>query len=89
MQKRSIAEAEKIYEQVAAGKTNEVPGLLEQWLREGKMSEKDAIYEAAGLFSTAIDSVSFEPFCIITKIVYIVAQGIKFLTTKFNHNKIN
>ncbi len=65
MQKRSIQEAEKIYDLVASGKTSEVPGLLEQWLMEGKMNERDAIYEAAGLFSTAVDSVRYNLHFII------------------------
>jgi len=61
MLKRSMGEAERIYDLVTAGTVREVPGLLEQWLTEGKINDKEAIYEAAGLFSTAVDSVSLFP----------------------------
>ncbi len=59
MNKRGMSEALRIFDLVAAGKTTESPGLLEQWLREGKMSEKDAINEAVGLFGAAVDSVRY------------------------------
>ena len=65
MQKRSIEEAERIYDLVTAGTIQEVPGLLEQWLTEGKIDEKEAIYEAAGLFSTAVDSVRMLPVMLL------------------------
>jgi hypothetical protein len=41
-----------------AGKKSEVPGLLEQWLMEGKMSEQDALNESIGIFTGGVDTVS-------------------------------
>ena len=35
----------------------EVQGLLEQWLREGKMTEEEALMNAADLFFAGVDTV--------------------------------
>ena len=39
------------------GEESEVPGLLEQWLREGKLSEEEAITESIGSFMAGVDTV--------------------------------
>ena len=36
---------------------SEVQGLLEQWLREGKMNEREALALSAGMFFTGVDTV--------------------------------
>ena len=37
---------------------SEVQGLLEQWLREGKLEKQDAIMQAVDGFSAGLESVS-------------------------------
>ena len=37
---------------------NEVQGLLEQWLREGKMSVEEALMLSADMFFAGVDTVS-------------------------------
>lgn len=40
-----------------AGEEGETPGLLEQWLREGKIDQEQVITEAMGIFSAGVDTV--------------------------------
>ena len=42
---------------------SEVRGLLEQWLREGKMTEELALMLSADMFSAGVDTVNFE--CVV------------------------
>lgn len=49
---------EKVYARIESGETRDTPGLLEQWLREGKLSLDQAIAEASAMFSTGVDTVS-------------------------------
>ena len=51
-------EVDRITALVKAGKESSTPGLLEQWLREGKLSEEVAVYEALQLFPAGVNSVS-------------------------------
>ena len=53
----SMKHAERVWEKIKAGEESEVQGLLEQWLREGKMTESEAISLASDLFSAGVDSV--------------------------------
>ena len=39
------------------GEKSEVPGLLEQWLREGKLSEEEAITESIAALMGGMDTV--------------------------------
>ena len=50
-------EAGRLYSRLNAGEESEVPGLLEQWLREGKMSEEEALNESVGMFLAGVDTV--------------------------------
>ena len=50
-------EADRLYSRLNAGEESEVPGLLEQWLREGKMSEEEALNESVGMFLAGVDTV--------------------------------
>ena len=43
------------------GDADRTPGLLEQWLEEGKLSREQAIIEAANMFWAGVDSVCFKP----------------------------
>ena len=43
---------------VKAGEETSVQGLLEQWLREGKMTEAEAIMASGDLFAAGVDTVS-------------------------------
>ena len=48
---------ERLCARLEAGEESETPGLLEQWLREGKLSVDDAIVEASGMFMAGVDTV--------------------------------
>ena len=50
-------ETEKLYARLEKGVESEAPGLLELWLREGKMTEEEAITEASAIFGAAVDTV--------------------------------
>ena len=50
--------AERVWEKIKAGEESEVQGLLEQWLREGKMTETEALLSATDMFTAGVDSVS-------------------------------
>lgn len=58
IQKRSKDEQERICALVAAKKESPQPGLLEQWLREGKISKERAMIEAYNLLPAGVDTVS-------------------------------
>ena len=51
-------EMEKLCARLEKGEENETPGLLEQWLREGKMTEEEAFMEASYIFAAAVDTVN-------------------------------
>ena len=51
-------ELRKVYQRLEKGEVAEVPGLLEQFLLEGKMSEEVACNECVGLFGAGVDTVS-------------------------------
>ena len=42
---------------IQAGEERPVQGLLEQWLREGKMEEMEAIQASTSMFTAGIDNV--------------------------------
>lgn len=46
---------------VKAGEESPVQGLLEQWLREGKMDECEAVMASTSMFAAGVDSVSLRP----------------------------
>ena len=50
--------AERVWKKIKAGEESEVQGLLEQWLREGKMTETEALLSATDMFTAGVDSVS-------------------------------
>ena len=58
MENRSKGEVDRICALISAGKESSNPGLLEQWLTEGKLSKEDAIHEASFLFPAGVDTVS-------------------------------
>ena len=58
MNKYIKKEAEKVYSQIESGKESEMQGLLEQWLREGKMTEEEAICESMSMFTAGVDTVN-------------------------------
>ncbi len=51
-------EIDKVYARMSSGEESETPGLLEQWLREGKLSEEDAITTSISMFLAGVDTVS-------------------------------
>ncbi len=51
-------EIDKVYTRMSSGEESETPGLLEQWLREGKLSEEEAIASSIAMFIAGVDTVS-------------------------------
>ena len=49
--------AERVWKKIEAGEESEVQGLLEQWLRGGKMTESEALSLATDLFTAGVDTV--------------------------------
>ena len=50
--------ADKVRQKIEAGEEEgEVQGLLEQWLREGKMTEENALMLSADMFFAGVDTV--------------------------------
>ena len=54
----SLKNAEEMMKAIRAGKETPDQGLLEQWLREGKMTEAEAIMASGDMFAAGVDSVS-------------------------------
>ena len=50
--------ADKVLKMIKAGEERPVQGLLEQWLREGKMDEVEAVMASTSMFAAGVDSVS-------------------------------
>ena len=50
--------AERVRQKIKSGEETEVQGLLEQWLREGRMTELEALLAATDMFTAGVDSVS-------------------------------
>ena len=51
--------ANEVQKMVEAGEERPVQGLLEQWLREGKMGEREAVMSSTSMFTAGIDTVSW------------------------------
>ena len=49
--------AEEARQRIEAGEESEVQGLLEQWLREGKLTQAEALVTSSDMFTAAVDSV--------------------------------
>lgn len=61
MNNHGMKHAQQALEKINAGSTGKerpVQGLLEQWLQEGKMSDKEALMTSADMFAAGADSVS-------------------------------
>ena len=53
-----LKHAERVRRKIESGEEGEeVQGLLEQWLREGKMTEEEALMTAADMFFAGVDTV--------------------------------
>ena len=51
--------AKRVQQEIEAGKEeSEVQGLLEQWLREGKLTEAEALQSSVDMFGAGVDTVS-------------------------------
>ena len=50
--------AKEVQKMVEAGEESPVQGLLEQWLREGKMDEQEAVMTSTSMFTAGVDTVS-------------------------------
>ena len=48
---------DKLYSTLESGEEKEVPCILEQWLKEGKLTEEEAITEAVSIFSASVHTV--------------------------------
>ncbi len=47
-----------MHKDLASGKQREPAGILEHWLKEGKISANTAMHESKDLFAAAVDTVS-------------------------------
>ena len=53
-----LKHAERVRRKIESGEEGEeVQGLLEQWLREGKMTEEEALMNASDMFVAGVDTV--------------------------------
>lgn len=50
--------AKRVHEKIQSGEESEVQGLLEQWLRDGRLTEMEALLSATDMFTAGVDSVS-------------------------------
>ena len=48
----------EVQKMVKAKEERPVQGLLEQWLREGKMDENEAVMTSTSMFTAGVDTVS-------------------------------
>ena len=48
----------EVQKMVKAKERRPVQGLLEQWLREGKMDENEAVMTSTSMFTAGVDTVS-------------------------------
>ena len=53
-----MKELRKVYQRLERGEMAEVPGIMEQFLLEGKMSEEVISRESISLFTSGVDTVS-------------------------------
>lgn len=59
LEEYGLKHAEKVRQEIEAGKEeSKVQGLLEQWLREGKMTEAEALMTSTDMFAAGVDTVS-------------------------------
>ena len=52
--------ANEVVKMIETGEERPVQGLLEQWLRQGKMTKREAIMSSTSMFSAGVDLVSFK-----------------------------
>ena len=50
--------ANEVIERVEAGEESEVQGLLEQWLRDGKLTKEEYVSQSVDMFGAGVDTVS-------------------------------
>lgn len=50
--------AEEARQRIEAGEESKVQGLLEQWLREGKLTQAEALLTASDMLGAGVDTVS-------------------------------
>ena len=49
--------AKRVQQKIQSGEESEVQGLLEQWLRDGRLTEMEALLSATDMFTAGVDSV--------------------------------
>ena len=54
----SKKEVTKLKKRLESGQESQTPGFLEQWLKEGKITEEQAITEAGNMFLAGVDTVN-------------------------------
>ena len=71
-----LKHAEKVRRKIESGEEGEeVQGLLEQWLREGKMTEEEALMNAADMFFAGVDTVRIHVVVLLTVTNYALVLG--------------
>ena len=50
--------ANEVSRSIEFGEKEAIQGMLQQWLMEGKMTEKEALMAATSMFAAGVDTVS-------------------------------
>ena len=67
--------AKTVKQRIASGADgSETVGMLEEWLRDGVLTEEEAIFQAVSMFVAGVDTVSITYIIIIINIGYIDAE---------------
>lgn len=51
--------AKEVVKRVEAGEESEVQGLLEHWLRDGKLTKEEYILQSGDMFAAGVDTVRY------------------------------
>ena len=74
-----LKHAKRVRQKIESGEeAGEVQGLLEQWLREGKMTEEEALMNSADMFFAGVDTVCSFPqnLCISLAKLYLLSSAL-------------
>ena len=55
--------ANEVSRSIEFGEKEAVQGMLQQWLMEGKMTEKEALMAVTSMFAAGVDTVSLYKLC--------------------------
>ena len=76
--------ANEVIERVEAGEESEVQGLLEQWLRDGKLTKEEYVSQSVDMFGAGVDTVSHNAGEIISFHMYNIVL-VMCICTRFTY----